>query len=201
MKIFIITGPSGVGKTHLVNELSKHGVYPLKVYTDRERRLSESVTTDRIYLSKEEFDKGLSDFLYWFEFQGNRYGYRSSDIEEQKRAGRSICFNITPTHLRFLLEKLPEAIVIYLHTPKEDFDLLFKRMVERDISEDDSDDVREAKVRSIESRLNFALGELDKAACIEDIINKNPQSKRFLVRNDNILNEEIVPYVLSLISM
>ncbi len=194
MKIFVITGPSGVGKTHLVNELAKRGIHPLNVYTDRSKRPSEEEITDRVYLSKEEFDIELDGFLYWFEFQGNRYGYKADEIEEQKRIGKSICFNITPTHLRFLIEKLPEAVVIYLHTPKEDFHLLFRRMVERDISQGDSDEVREAKIRSIESRLNFALDEMEK----EGDIGPNPKSRRFLIQGDRVLYDEVIPYVLGL---
>lgn len=196
MKIFVITGPSGVGKTHLVNELAKHGIYPLNVYTDRDKRPSEEEITDRAYLSKEEFDIELNSFLYWFEFQGNRYGYRADEIEEQKKIGKSTCFNITPTHLKFLVEKLPEAVVIYLHTPKEDFHLLFKRMVERDISQGDSDEVRESKIRSIEARLNFALDEMEK----EGDIGLNPESRRFLIKDDKVLYEEVIPYILSLVA-
>ena len=134
--------------------------------------------------------------MYWFEFQGNRYGYKKDDIEKQGKLGRSICFNITPTHLKFLLERLPEAVTIYLNTPVEDFDLLFRRMVERDISSGDSEEDREKKVKKIESRLEFALGEAIDYGEIEKVFSLNPMSRSFVVKDDRTLYEEVLPYIL-----
>src|SRR3989339_175374 len=196
MHIFVITGPAGVGKSHLINELSKNGLYPLEVYTDRTRRPSEERVTDRVYISVDEFNKSLNDFLYWFEFQGNRYGYKKDDIEKQRKLGRSICFNITPTHLKFLLERLPEAVTIYLNTPVEDFDLLFRRMVERDISPGDFEKDREKKVKKIESRLKSALSEAIDYGEIEKVFSLNPMSRSFVVKDDRTLYEEVLPYIL-----
>ncbi len=86
----MITGSSGVGKTHLIHELTSLGIYSLEVYTDRSRRPSEKRTTDRVYLTKKEFISNADEFLYWFEFQGNRYGYKKADIERQKRLNSTI---------------------------------------------------------------------------------------------------------------
>jgi guanylate kinase len=196
MNIFVIAGPSGVGKTHLITELGKEGIYPLEVYTDRKRRPTEKDTTDRVYLSEEQFSHSLSDFLYWFEFQGNRYGYKRSDIEHNKKTKRSIVFNIPPTFLPDLLKKLPEAIVIYLKVNKSNFGLLYDRMVARDIGKNDNEVTKEKKIVKIKRRLEFALREMENTADLEELILKNPFSKVFVINDDIALYKEVIPHIL-----
>ena len=198
MKIFVITGPSGCGKSHLVNELCQKGVYPLEVYTDRLRRSSETTVTDRVYLTSTEFTNTLGEFLYWFEFQGNRYGYKLFDIETQSAQNKSICFNITPTDLIPLLKKLPHAITIYLSVDINNFDMLFERIIKRELSPTDTKENKDAKVAKIKNRLDYAKKELESFTKIQQELLQNPLSKVFTIIDDTTLYNEVLPYIIKL---
>lgn len=195
MYTFVITGPSGSGKTHLIHELTSLGVYPLEVYTDRKRRPTEKKSTDRVYSTKEEFNSTLSEFLYFFEFQGNRYGYKKSDIEKQRTVGKSICFNIPPSFLPDILDRLPEAIVIYLYVDERHFPMLFDRMLKRDLSERESKSQEKIKVKKIEERLKHAKRELEGLTNIRKAALQNPKSRIFNISNDENLYKEVIPYI------
>ncbi len=198
MNIFVIAGPSGVGKSHLIHELTKRGIYPLEVYTDRVRRPTEKVITDRVYLSRSEFDRAGEEFLYWFEFQGSRYGYKRSDIQRLEQQNNSLCFNITPTHLPELLKVLPRAVVIFLMVKLENFGMLFERMVKREVSLKDSAGVKAVKMNKIRDRLDFARKEVDNYRNIQKVLSGNPLGRIFVVRNNDTLYEEVLPYILKL---
>ncbi|MDO8488314.1 MAG: hypothetical protein Q7S31_03290 [bacterium] len=195
MEIIVISGPSGIGKSHLIAELSRQGVYPLKVYTDRDRRPTESAFSDRVHLSKSAFDNSLQDFLYWFEFQNNRYGYKKSDIDKHRQQNTHIAFNIPASYLPQLLEKIPEAMVIYLNVDGN-FNLIKERMIKRDISPDETEEQKQLKLISIQKRLDFAQKELEKLAQIFSTCFGHPKSKIFTIHNDDTLYKEVIPYIL-----
>ncbi len=195
MKIFVITGSSGVGKSHLVHELTKQGIYPLEVYTDRVRRPTEVRDADRVFLSPSEFSQISKEFLYWFEFQGNRYGYKRSDIQRLENQGASLCFNIPPIYLPGLLKEMPRAVAIFLTVETENFGMLSERMVKRDISPQDSPQVKIAKMNKIRNRIDLARNEVGEYRDIQQALSANPLSRTFVIRNDQTLYDEVLPYI------
>jgi len=199
VNIFVITGPSGSGKSHLIHEIITLGIYPLEVYTDREKRPSESKISDRVHLSLEEFSYSLEEFLYWFEFQGNRYGYKKKDIKKQKKLGNSVCFNIPPVFLSEILSRLPEAIVIYLNVREKHFPMLYTRMLKRDLYRN-IDKHKEKVIKSkIERRLEHARNELGLLETLKKLISNNPSSRVFDIYDDKILYKEVLPHIKKLI--
>ncbi len=195
MKIFVITGPSGVGKSHLVHELTKQGIYPLEVYTDRVRRPTEGRDADRVFLSPSEFSQTSEEFLYWFEFQNNHYGYKRSDVQRLKNQGSSLCFNIPPIYLPGLLKKIPRAVTIFLTVETENFSMLFERMVRRDISPQDDPLVKIAKMNIIKDRIDFARNGVGDYHMVQQALSANPLSRTFVIRNDKTIYDEALPYI------
>lgn len=77
--IFMIMGPSGVGKTTLVNELSKkYGYSVVQSYTTRERRTPNE--TGHTFISEKEFDR-LESLVAYTEFAGKRYGVTQDMVD------------------------------------------------------------------------------------------------------------------------
>lgn len=198
MNTFIIAGPSGIGKSHLMNELVQKDFHILKAYTDRARRPTETEVKDRAYLSKQEFDAALSEFIYWFEFQGNRYGYKNSEIQEFSKKGKQILFNLPSSEILATLQKLSQAIVILLQIDKNNFELLRERMILRDIHKEDSTEEKQIKLAKIDARLDFALKEMEAFEELASVLEKNPQNKIFTIKNDKTLYDEVIPYILNL---
>jgi guanylate kinase len=97
-KVFVITGPSGVGKGTLIKELLKE-VPNLELSisaTTRSPREGEVNGRDYHFLTPEEFErrKEEDDFLEFATYSGNRYGTLRSEVERRLAAGHSVVLEI-----------------------------------------------------------------------------------------------------------
>jgi guanylate kinase len=97
-KVFVITGPSGVGKGTLIRELLQE-VPDLELSvsaTTRAPRQGETDGRDYHFLTPEEFEqrKEEDDFLEFATYSGNRYGTLRSEVERRLAAGHSVVLEI-----------------------------------------------------------------------------------------------------------
>jgi len=97
-KVFVITGPSGVGKGTLIARLLER-VPDLELSvsaTTRPPREGEVNGRDYHFLSVEEFDRRIEekDFLEFAAYSGNHYGTLRSEVERRLAAGRSVVLEI-----------------------------------------------------------------------------------------------------------
>jgi guanylate kinase len=97
-KVFVITGPSGVGKGTLISRLRER-IPQLELSvsaTTREPREGERDGHDYHFLEPEEFDRMAreGEFLEHATFSGNRYGTLRDEVEKRMRAGRPVVLEI-----------------------------------------------------------------------------------------------------------
>ncbi|HEY5942092.1 MAG TPA: guanylate kinase [Solirubrobacterales bacterium] len=97
-KVFVITGPSGVGKGTLIRELLK-AVPDLELSvsaTTREPREGEADGRDYHFLTPGQFEqrKAEDDFLEFATYSGNRYGTLRSEVERRLHSGHSVVLEI-----------------------------------------------------------------------------------------------------------
>jgi guanylate kinase len=121
-KVFVITGPSGVGKGTLIAELLKR-VPDLELSvsaTTREPRDGEQDGRDYHFLSPEEFDRRAEagDFLEFATYSGNRYGTLRSEIERRLDAGHSVVLEIEVQGARQVRAAMPESVQIFIAPPE-----------------------------------------------------------------------------------
>ena len=96
--MFILSSPSGAGKTTLSNRLlEKDGEMVLSVSaTTRPRRPGEAHGKDYYFVAEEEFtrmrDEG--EFLEWANVFGHYYGTPRSLVEQTLRQGKDVLFDI-----------------------------------------------------------------------------------------------------------
>jgi guanylate kinase len=132
-KVFVITGPSGVGKGTLIRALRER-VPELDLAvsaTTRRPRPGETQGVDYHFLSDEEFARRVADgdFVEWAEYSGRRYGTLRSDLESRTAAGRPVLLEIEVQGARQVREALPAAVQIFIVPPSED--ALHARLVGR----------------------------------------------------------------------
>src|SRR5215208_6163681 len=120
-KVFVITGPSGVGKGTLIEPLLEH-VPELELSvsaTTRDPRPGEVDGRDYHFLTPEEFERRVEagDFLEHATYSGNRYGTLREEVERRLEEGRSVVLEIEVQGARQVREAMPEAVQIFVAPP------------------------------------------------------------------------------------
>ena len=151
-KVFVITGPSGVGKGTLIRTLRERmPELDLAVSaTTRRPRAGETQGEDYWFLTDEEFQRRADDgeFVEHAEYAGRRYGTLRSELERRIGAGRPVVLEIEVQGARQIRRTMPEALQIFIAPPSAD--VLRTRLVGR--GTDDPDEV-EARLRTARAEL------------------------------------------------
>jgi guanylate kinase len=120
-KVFVITGPSGVGKGTLIAELLRRvpGLELSISATTREPREGEVDGRDYHFLAAEEFDRRIEerDFLEFASYSGNRYGTLRSEVESRLAAGRSVVLEIEVQGAQQVRAARPDSVQIFIAPP------------------------------------------------------------------------------------
>jgi guanylate kinase len=132
-KVFVITGPSGVGKGTLIKELLKR-VPDLELSvsaTTRAPREGEVNGRDYHFLTPEEFEQRVEekDFLEFATYSSNRYGTLRSEVERCLDAGRSVVLEIEVQGAQQVRAAKPDSVQIFIAPP--DPAVLRKRLLGR----------------------------------------------------------------------
>jgi guanylate kinase len=120
-KVFVITGPSGVGKGTLIERLldAVPGLELSVSATTREPRAGEVNGRDYHFLTSEEFERRVeaADFLEHATYSGNRYGTLREEVERRLAEGRSVVLEIEVQGARQVRAAMPEAVLIFIAPP------------------------------------------------------------------------------------
>ncbi len=151
-RVFVITGPSGVGKGTLIRGLCRR-VPELELSVSATTRAPRPGEQDGVayhFLSAEEFDRRVRehDFVEHATYAGRRYGTLRSELEARLRDGIPLVLEIEIQGARQVREAMPEAVAVFIAPPSRD--ALRARLVGRG-----TDDTAQ-----IESRLQSAEREL-----------------------------------------
>lgn len=180
-KIFVISGPSGVGKGTLLKMLlEKHPEISFSVSaTTRKPRPGEVDGVNYFYISKEKFEDSIKkdEFIEWAKFADNYYGTYKKTVEKALLEGKNIALEIEVQGAMQIREKMPEAILIFILPPS--IDELKARLKGRNTEAEEVIQKRLSVVESefekrkyfnyeiINDNLDRALEELEKIVSVE----------------------------------
>jgi guanylate kinase len=120
-KVFVITGPSGVGKGTLIKMLlDRVPSLALSVSaTTRAPREGEEDGVDYHFLTEEQFQerKGSKDFLEFASYSGNHYGTLNSELERCLKKGCSVVLEIEVQGAQQVRQSRPDSIQIFIAPP------------------------------------------------------------------------------------
>jgi guanylate kinase len=124
-KVFVVTGPSGVGKGTLIRTLRERvpGLELSVSATTRTPRPGEEDGIDYHFLSEAEFGQRLDagDFVEHAEYAGNRYGTLRSEIDRAAAVGaKALVLEIEVQGARQVREALPGAVQVFIAPPSDD---------------------------------------------------------------------------------
>lgn len=137
----LLVGKSGSGKTTVANELyRRYGLSQVDSYTTRQPRVKNEV--GHIFIDDEQFDIIMDDFVAYTEFDGNRYGATSCQVEDNQ------IYVIDIDGVNYFTESYcgnKKSIVVYLDVPEN---ICFDRICKRN-------SVHEANKRLENDRIAF----------------------------------------------
>lgn len=160
--IFIISAPSGAGKTTLRKaalERLPDMLYSVS-YTTRAPRPGEVGGRDYEFISQAEFEEGIGAgrWAEWAQVHGNYYGTSSEALRRAVAAGRDILLDIDVQGARQICSLFPQSVTIFIMPPS--LDILAKRLHARGTDDPEA----------IAVRLRNARGEMEQRDAYDHVI-------------------------------
>ena len=120
-RLFVITAPSGAGKTSLVNALLQRepGLRLSISHTTRPRRPNERDGREYHFVSVEQFEQLVAQqaFLEHARVFDNYYGTSRAFVEEQLRAGHDVLLEIDWNGAQQVRRALPACVTVFVLPP------------------------------------------------------------------------------------
>ena len=187
-KLFILSAPSGTGKTTVAKSLlsSVDNLRRIVTVTTREKRPFERENVDYIFISVEEFKKMIErgEFIEYAEVYGNYYGTPRDQIERNMKEGYDSLLIIDVQGAYRVKSEIPSSVSIFLIPPS--IEELKRRMMNRGY-----------KDKNMDIRLNTALKEIPclkffDYVVINDFLNSAVEKVKSIIYAERIKREEFL---------
>lgn len=179
--LIIMSGPSGVGKGTIREELMKKDDLNLHYsvsMTTRGMRPGEVNGREYYFVSREEFDQNIKNdnLLEWAEFVGNRYGTPRDKVEQMRNDGKNVMLEIEVNGTAQVLNKVHDEGVISIFIAPPSLEELEKRLRGRGT---ESDEV--IKSRVAKATQEFAFKDQYKYIVVNDDLSKAVDDVRQII--------------------
>ena len=119
--LFIVSAPSGAGKTTLVERLVEQTPHLVmsRSYTSRQSRAGEADGVDYNFVTRQRFESMIEagEFLEWASVFGNLYGTCASETERQLMTGADVVLVIDVQGARKVRARGLEATTVFVMPP------------------------------------------------------------------------------------
>jgi guanylate kinase len=133
--VFVISAPSGTGKTTLVKEVIQQlpGLQFSVSFTTRLPRPNEREGEDYHFVSHAVFQRMVekNEFLEWAEVLGNRYGTPRPDLKKLESEGIDLILDVDTQGAKKAMKEIDQPILIYLLPPS--LKVLKERLLNRGV--------------------------------------------------------------------
>ena len=163
--LFIVSSPSGGGKTTLIREaiarLAERGIvgHFSVSHTTRPPRPAETDGVDYHFVDDAGFDRMVQggEFLEWAEYAGFRYGTSKAAVEGRLSTGEDVFLDIEVQGANQVKTLVPDVVKVFVYPPS--YRVLKQRLSER--RQDDGESIR-LRLKWAQRELQVA-GEFDYA--------------------------------------
>ncbi len=119
--LIILSGPSGTGKSTVIDQVMKVTTLPLRVSvsaTTRKPRQGEQGGIHYYFWTTELFEREVraGEFLESAEVHGERYGTLRREVEPFRQRGTGVILDIDVQGARTVRKQIPEAVLVFMRT-------------------------------------------------------------------------------------
>lgn len=143
-RLFIISAPSGAGKTTLRRAaLARFPDLRYSVsFTTRAPRAGERYGHDYVFISPAEFEAGIRDgrWAEWARVHGHYYGTSAEVLESARAAGCDLLMDIDVQGAQQVCRRFPESVTIFILPPS--LEVLEERLRARGTDRPEAIDLR-----------------------------------------------------------
>ena len=190
--IYILSSPSGAGKTTLVKKISKNRNFSVSIsHTTRLPRPNEKNGKDYFFTSKNNFKKLIKkgDFLEHAKVFNNYYGSSKKKVIENLKAGKNVIFDIDWQGTRQIRNKKLnfKLLTIYILPPSKKE--LINRLIKREKKNMKTVKKRMKEFKKDLSRwkeYDFVVINDDLNTCYNKIMNKIKNKRKTLLNREFI---------------
>ena len=171
--VFIISAPSGAGKTTLVREVMRQlpDLQFSVSFTTRLPRPNEKEGEDYHFVSHSLFQKMIekNEFLEWAEVLGNRYGTPRPDLKKLESEGIDLILDVDTQGAKKVKNEIGQPVLIYVLPPS--LKALRERLINRGVD----------SLEMVKFRLSSARRDMEEAEgyhyvivndCVEEAVEK-----------------------------
>ncbi|MGL5640186.1 MAG: guanylate kinase [Mycoplasmoidaceae bacterium] len=181
--IFIVSGPSGVGKKTILDKIIFKKELNLKYSvssTTREPRVGEKHGVDYFFLSKEQFEDKIKneELIEWVEFAGNCYGTLKSEVYNYISEGINVVLEIEVEGGQKVFQKIDRKDFVSIFIVPPSIEELERRLINRNTE----------SMEKIKLRLEKSKSELD-VAKFYDYVVLNDDSDKAAKNIEKIIRE------------
>ncbi len=131
--LIVISGPSGVGKDSVLNEMKARGaaIHFVVTATDRPMRPGEIHGKDYFFITSDDFAEMIEqdELLEYANVYGDYKGIPKQQVREAMASGKDVVMRIDVQGAATIKSMYPEALLIFLTTETEEE--LTARLIER----------------------------------------------------------------------
>ncbi len=157
--IFVISAPSGAGKTTLANKIiaKEENLRASVSFTTRRPRKGEVDGVDYTFVNESTFRKMIAggEFAEWAEVHGNLYGTSKKRLEGLMRSGFDVILDIDTQGAGQIRNSFPDGIFIFILPPS--MDVLRDRLQKRKSDAKEDTDIDRRLKRAVDE-IKEALG-------------------------------------------
>jgi guanylate kinase len=148
-QLYVITGPSGVGKSTIIKRLRKtvSGIGYSVSHTSRKPRKNEADGINYHFVDRQTFEKMIQEkaFVEWAEVYHDLYGTSFSSLQSQTDQGLDVVMDLDSQGAKNIKGNFQDSVLIYVLPPS-------LRVLEKRLKGRASDDEAEIKARLEKAR-------------------------------------------------
>lgn len=178
--MIVVSGPSGAGKTSVVEGLSHNVPFHFSVsMTTRAARPGEVDGRDYYFVDDAMFDDAIESgrLAEWATYGGNRYGTPADHLERQLAAGNDVLLDIEIEGVKQARRLFPDATYVFIAPPS--LASLRERLEARG-------DTNEAE---IVTRISVASGQMEQSEALFDHVVVNEELSSAIAQLTDILSD------------